>query len=382
MLLRYCVPPPPFPPIGGGRGSGSSTAGTSLKLNNRGKKRHRPQGVLLPGSDPEPGSQANPPPPTGVAEASDEGQGGVLVNGRYGPIEEPEPAPEAEPTAPGPRPPPSPSSSGDEEFPSDASEPRHAGRGADGSDEEAGPGGDGAGGPEAGAGGGEEGGAAAGSRRRKRLVVEDDESSPDEAGLDGGSVEEISGNAAPGDTPSGVSAEAVGTGDGSGTRCAATSAETRGESAPGDAEDHPAAEESRARKPGETESVSPGESHEAGEVTVTERSASEAGGLMVAAAGGGGSSPEGEVGGSGTPPDPTPYETPTAARLAWERELGSLLEATCQLAEGFSAADAIGGVCAGRGFLGAGPPPPQGGEEFLTVPGPQWPRREPRVLSG
>lgn len=83
-----------------------------------------------------------------------------------------------------------------------------------------------------------------------------------------------------------------------------------------------------------------------------------------------------------TPLNPIPYELPTAEQAEWQRGLGSLLEATCELAERFSAADAIGGVCLARGLDGAGTPPAQGGEHLVTVSGRPWPRRDPRIISG
>lgn len=82
------------------------------------------------------------------------------------------------------------------------------------------------------------------------------------------------------------------------------------------------------------------------------------------------------------PVKPAPYELPTAEQTERERELASLLEATYDLTERFSAADAIGGVCMGRGFEGAGSPPAQGGEHFVTVAGRPWPRGDSRVISG
>lgn len=83
-----------------------------------------------------------------------------------------------------------------------------------------------------------------------------------------------------------------------------------------------------------------------------------------------------------TPIKPAPYQRPTARQVEWERGMGSLLQATSELADNFSAADAIGGVCLGRGLDGAGAPPAEGGDQFLTVSGRPWPRRDPRVISG
>ena len=77
-----------------------------------------------------------------------------------------------------------------------------------------------------------------------------------------------------------------------------------------------------------------------------------------------------------------PYDLPTPAEAEWQRGLGALLEATCALADTFSAADVIGGVSLGRGLSGAGPPAADGGDDFVTVAGPPWPERDPRVAHG
>ena len=77
-----------------------------------------------------------------------------------------------------------------------------------------------------------------------------------------------------------------------------------------------------------------------------------------------------------------PYRFPSPAESEWQKGLGCLLEATCSLAESFSAADAIGGVSLGRGWAGAGPPSLQGGDHFITASGPPWARRDPRVVHG
>ncbi|CAN0164514.1 unnamed protein product, partial [Laminaria digitata] len=77
-----------------------------------------------------------------------------------------------------------------------------------------------------------------------------------------------------------------------------------------------------------------------------------------------------------------PYRFPSPKEAEWQKGLGCLLEATCSLAESFSAADAIGGVSLGRGWGGAGPPSLQGGDHFISASGPPWAKRDPRVVHG